>query len=314
MLSFQLNNGRHIPAIGLGTYLSESDNVKNAVEIAINNGYRHIDTASLYGNEAEIGEALHKVLSEGKVKREELFITTKLWSNRKEEIEEACKESLKKLQLDYLDLYLIHQPVTFKKSVILPKTKEDFINLPIEKVWGDMESLVEKNLTKSIGVSNFTIPQLKELLAICKIKPVVNQIEFNVYNQQSYLFPFCKENHIHMTAYSPLCNNDSSFRNTVLPSIFEVKEVKEIAEKYNKTVAQVVLRFILQQGLSVIPKSDKKERIISNCQIVDWALKENDIKIIQSMNKDVKTATFDFFFKPMGITYQEFWSQPEPKF
>ncbi|KAL7716038.1 Aldose reductase [Entamoeba marina] len=308
MLSFPLNNGYHIPAIGFGTYMAVKDECKKSVELALKHGYRLIDTAAVYQNEEEIGEVLEKVFKEGNIKREELFITTKLWCNRKEDVREAFEESLKKLKLDYVDLYLIHQPISYKKEVPFPTKKEDFVDIPIQKVWGEMEKLVDEGLAKSIGVSNFNIPQLKELLSICRIKPVVNQLEFWVYHQQPNIIPFLRKNHIHMTAYSAIGNNESKFR-AKAPSIFDDEVMIGLGKKYNKSPAQIALRFALQTGISIIPKSIKEERIISNCQVVDWSIEESDMKVIQGLHKGLKKSYNQFFFEPLGLTYEEYWRE-----
>ncbi|KAL7717659.1 Aldose reductase [Entamoeba marina] len=312
--SFILNNGNHIPAVGLGTYLSEKNEVGNAVEIALRNGYKHIDCASIYFNEEEVGEALKTVFKEGKILREEVFITSKLWCDNKEnekEVEEACRESLKKLGLEYLDLYLVHQPVAFKKGIPeMPQNKEDFIDIPVEETWKHMERLVKLGLVKSIGVSNHTIPQLEKILKIATIKPAVNQVEFNVFFQQPLLVPSCKKHHIHITSFCPLGNNSVETRQNI-PNVFDNEELKKLSNKYHKTIAQIIIRFIMQEGHSVIPKSVKEERIISNYQVMDWVLDENDVKIIESLNMNTRLADGDYFYKPMGISYEEFWSEPK---
>ncbi|KAL7713314.1 Aldose reductase [Entamoeba marina] len=302
ILSFPLNNGNYIPALGLGTFLSQKYEIGKSILTAINNGYRHIDTASYYNNEEEIGEILQLYLKEGKILREEIFVT----------VRQACEESLKKLRLKYLDLYLIHHFVTLKDKVSNQTSlnKDDFITIPIEETWRQMEKLVEDGLVKSIGVSNFPIHQLEKILRIAKIKPVVNQVEFNVYFQQPNLAPYCKENHIHITAHSPLGSNSYGFR-TPLPSVFNDIELQRIAIKHNKTIAQVILKFIIQKGHSVIPKSVKTERIYSNSLIIDWILDENDIISIEKLNKNIRVLKSEGYYEALGLTYREFWGEDE---
>ncbi|KAL7712350.1 Aldose reductase [Entamoeba marina] len=308
--SFILNNGRFIPALGLGTWLSEQKVVGKAVLSALNNGYRHIDCAAIYGNEAEIGEdAFEPFFKEGKVLREEVFITTKLWLDRKDQVRQACEESLKKLHLDYLDLYLIHWPVTLAKGTQWPLTrKEQFDDIPLEQTWREMEKLVEDGLVKSIGISNFTIPQMNELFKFCKIKPVVNQVEFSPYLQQPKLMEFCKEHHIHVTSYSPLGNLGNPDRSNV-PSIFENEVMKELSKKYNKTIAQIVLKFVIQKGHSVLAKSTREQRIIENAQVCGWTIEEEDIKKIEPLDKNLRTTDGSSFRGVLGLTHEEFWGE-----
>ncbi|KAL7716659.1 Aldose reductase [Entamoeba marina] len=309
ILSFRLNNGRHIPAIGFGTWMLDKQQIGPTVVAAIKNGYRHIDTAAT-SNEAEMGEAIDALFKEGNILREEVFINTKLASNRKNDVEAACKESLKRLHLDYLDCYVIQNFVTFKKDVGFPSKKDDFDEVPIETTWRQMEKLVEDGLVKTIGVSNFPVSKLKELLAIAKIKPAVNQVEFNVYFQQQDLAPFCKENGIRLVAYSPLCNNGYEQR-TPLPNVFEDKKLIEIANKHHRTVAQVILRFIVQQGHITIPKTISEERMISNLMVTGWTLDDEDILEIQNLNKNIRFLKYDFYYDLLGITYEQFWGEKE---
>nr|BAN41890.1 aldose reductase, putative [Entamoeba invadens] len=308
-IEFELNNGLKIPAIALGTWLSEKDLVGNAVLTALNHGYRHIDCAKCYENEEEIGTiAFGPFFKEGKVKRSDVWITSKLWldSKRKDQVIPACKESLRKLQLDYLDLYLIHWPVSIKVGATFPMKKDDFIEVPIEETWREMEKLVEMGLVKSIGVLNFTIPQLEKLLSIAKIKPAVNQVEFGVFLQQPKLMEYCKEHNIHVTGYSPLGNNGNAGRNKV-DNVLEVPLLKEIAQKREKTVAQVILRFIVQSGHSTLPKSVHAERIIQNFNIFDFALSDEEMEKIRKLDRYERTCDGSFFYEVQGIDKDVFW-------
>ncbi|KAL7717331.1 Aldose reductase [Entamoeba marina] len=307
---FSLSNGKQIPGIGLGTFMSEKMVVGKAVLTALKNGYRHIDCAASYMNEEEIGkEAFEPFFKEGTVTREQIFITTKLRMDRAHEVRQSCEDSLKKLHLAYLDLFLIHYPIPLIKGCTYPITSKDQVaDIPIEQIWLEMEKLVDEGLVKSIGVSNFTIPQLQKLLSTCRIKPVVNQVEFNIYFQQQNLAPFCKKNNIHITAYCPLGNNSFALR-TNLPSVFEDKILKHIAEKHNKTVAQVVLKFINQNGHSAIPKSVTKERIISNFNLYDFELDDKDFMEIKSLDRNTRVADFSFFYEALGLTHEEFWGE-----
>ncbi|ELP86406.1 aldose reductase, putative [Entamoeba invadens IP1] len=308
-IEFELNNGTKIPAIALGTWLAEKDLVGNAVLTALNHGYRHIDCAKCYENEEEIGTiAFDPFFKEGKVKRSEVFVTSKLWieEKRKEQVIPACKESLRKLRLDYLDLYLIHWPVSLRVGATWPLKREDIIEVPIEETWGEMEKLVEMGLVKTIGVSNFTIPQLEKLLSIAKIKPAVNQVEFGVFLQQPKLMEYCKEHNIHVTSYSPLGNNGNADRNQV-ENIFDNSVLKEIAQKHKKTVAQVVLRFIVQCGHSALPKSVHAERIIQNINIFDFILSDEEMEKIKKLDRYERTTPGSSFYTALGIDKDTFW-------
>ncbi|ELP91779.1 aldose reductase, putative [Entamoeba invadens IP1] len=308
-IEFEFNNGLKIPAIALGTWLAEKDLVGNAVLTALNHGYRHIDCAKCYENEEEIGTiAFDPFFKEGKFKRSDVFVTSKLWidSKKKDQVISACKESLRKLHLDYLDLYLIHLPISIKLGATFPLKKDDFIEVPIEETWREMEKLVEMGLVKSIGVSNFSISQLEELLSIAKIKPAVNQVEFGIFLQQPKLMEYCKEHNIHVTSYSPLGNNGNPARNKV-DNVLEVPLLKEIAQKHQKTVAQVILRFIVQSGHSTLPKSVHTERIIQNIDIFNFDLSDEEMEKIKKLDRDERTCDGAAFYEAQGIDKDVFW-------
>lgn len=290
-----LNNGHVIPALGLGTWMSQPHEVCVATMHALSIGYRHIDGAWIYENEDEIGQALQASWSD-KLKRDDVFITSKLWNSfhHPEDVRGAITESLKKLQLDYLDLYLIHWPMDFARgSDPFAKDKDgNFLvvdpPIPIADTWKAMEALVDAGLTKSIGFSNFTIDQIKEVLKVARIPPAVLQIEIHPYCQPTELINFCKQNGITVTAYSPLGNPSIESGDTPLND----PTIKDVANKHNKTPAQAIIRWHLDNGLVVIPKSVTPKRIEENFKVWDFNLTPKDIERFNILNKDQRVVPF----------------------
>ncbi|XP_056634492.1 aldo-keto reductase family 1 member B1-like [Diorhabda sublineata] len=289
----KLNNGFSIPTIGLGTYKSSPNEVKDAVEYAISIGYRHIDTAKLYGNEKEIGDALVNILKSGKVKRDDLFITTKLWNNfhQKNLVVPQIKESLKLLKLDYIDLYLIHWPFAFKEDAeLLPTDSSAYSEVDYLETWEGMEECVTQGLAKSIGLSNFNKQQIDRVLQNCKIKPVVNQIEVNPNLSQPELIKFCQDKCIVVTGFCPLERFGNSRDPNYPGPTAQDPKVIEIAKKYNKTAPQIILRYLLELGISVIPKSVNPTRIKENFEITDFDLDCEEIEYLKSRNKGARVS------------------------
>ncbi|KAJ8961895.1 hypothetical protein NQ318_021513 [Aromia moschata] len=273
-----LNNGLKCPQLGLGTWLSAPGEVKEAVKRAISVGYRHIDCAWLYGNEKEIGEGIREKLEDNSVKREDLFIVTKLWNtfHEIENVVPACKESLKNFGLSYVDLYLMHWPVAQKN------TKEFNINLPFHnavnidydfvETWKGMEECLKLGLTKNIGVSNFNSKQLQRLLDGAKIKPVMNQIEVNPNLNQKKLIKFCRDRGVMITAYSPFGSPTRPWAKPGDP-VLSLKDER-----------LVVLRYLIQIGTIPIPKSSNKDRIKQNIEVFDFELSPEDMEVVDSFN------------------------------
>lgn len=290
MLKF--HNDNQIPAFGLGTWKSKPGAVAQAVKDAIDIGYRHIDCAHVYGNEKEVGAGIQAKIKENVVKREDLFITSKLWNtfHRPDLVEAALKQTLNDLSLDYLDLYLIHWPVGYKEGESLfPKNPDDsnaLSDVDYVDTWKAMEAVLSKGLTKNIGVSNFNSEQITRLLEHATVKPVLNQIECHPYLTQKKLSNFCKEKDILITAYSPLGSPDRPWAKPDDPKLLEDKTLIQVAQKYNKTPAQILLRYQLDRGHIVIPKSVTKSRILENSKIFDFKLTREDIEYIDTFDRD----------------------------
>lgn len=287
----KLNNGNIIPFLGLGTWKSEKNLVGGAVKFAITKaGYRHIDCASIYKNEPEVGAAFKETFQT--VNREEIFITSKLWNteHRAEDVENACKKTLADLNLEYLDLYLMHWGMAFKKAGenLEPLNKDGKIitdNVAVQSTWQAMEELVKKGLVKSIGVANFTGPMLIDLLSYAQIKPVVDQVEIHPYNSQAELIDFCKYQDIVVTAYSPLGRQGADREG---PRLFDDPVIKALAQKYKKTEAQVLLNWAVDRGTIAIPKSVTPERITENIDIFNFELTTDEKSDINALNKNYR--------------------------
>ncbi|WP_297761745.1 aldo/keto reductase [uncultured Muriicola sp.] len=256
--SFTLHNGVKMPYFGLGVYLSkDGSEVINAVKWAIQSGYRHIDTAAIYNNEEGVGEGIKA----SGIPREDIFLVSKVWNSEQgyDSTMEAFETSLQKLNTEYLDLYLIHWPVKGK----------------YKETWKALEELYRQKRIRAIGVSNFLQHHLEDLLTEASIVPMVNQMEFHPYLVQQGLLDFCKSNKIQYEAWSPLMQG----------KIFEMDVFKEMAGKYKKTIAQIVLRWDLQKGVVTIPKSSKRQRIIDNAAIFDFSISKEDMAVLDKLDK-----------------------------
>ncbi|OZQ70489.1 aldo/keto reductase [Paenibacillus sp. VTT E-133280] len=270
-----LHNGVNMPWLGLGVFkVEEGSELIQAVKSAIAHGYRSIDTAAIYDNETGVGQAIKEALQDNNLSREELFVTSKVWTADMgyEETIAAYETSLAKLGLEYLDLYLIHWPVKGK----------------YKETWRALETLYKEGRVKAIGVSNFQIHHLEEVMKNAEIKPMVNQVELHPYLSQQALLSFCQEQGIQLEAWSPLMQGQ----------LLDQPVLKQIAAKHSKSVAQVIIRWDLQRGIITIPKSTKEHRIIENVDVFDFLLTEEDMNLINALNQDQRVGpdpdNFDF--------------------
>ncbi|XP_037071741.1 aldo-keto reductase family 1 member B1-like [Pollicipes pollicipes] len=289
--SVKLGSGHEMPMFGLGTWKSQPGKVREAVETALTLGYRHIDCAMVYGNEKEIGEAFKNKFEDGTCKREEVFITSKLWNSfhAPELVIPALKRTLADLGLEYLDLYLIHWPMGYKEGDdLFPKDSDGKI-IPSDAdyvdTWKAMEEGVTTKLVRSLGVSNFNEEQLERVLAVAKVPVCVNQVECHPYLTQKKLMEFCAQKEVVITAYSPLGSPDRPWAKPSDVELMDEPKLKNIADKYKKSVAQVLIRYQLQRGNIVIPKSVTPSRIKENMEILDFELSSADIASIDSFDR-----------------------------
>jgi len=277
-----LPSGAKMPVMGLGTARATSEGeTEMFVKAIVECGFRHIDTASRYDNEELLGAAIQKAVEQG-VDRKDMFIVTKAWMTELEEPVTALKESLRRLKLDYVDLYLIHWPL------VLDSVKGKYVKktIPMHKVWQEMEACVKAGLAKHIGVSNFNFQLLNDLLSYCEIRPVCNQIELNPYNNQRRFVEWLQQQGIHPVAYSPL--GISSLVPNEEDQVLKNKEVIAVAEKYGKTPAQILLNWGLCVGHIVIPKSTNSIRLKENFAAHDFQLSKEDVERLDRINRNLR--------------------------
>jgi alcohol dehydrogenase (NADP+) len=308
--------GDKIPCIGLGTFGSDSvpaETVAETVKKAIYSGYRHIDCASVYGNEKNIGYVLKEIFNSGFLKRDDLWITSKVWNDMHDNVEESCIRTLKDLQIDYLNLYLVHWPfanyhppkcdVTSRSPNAKPYIQENYM-----KTWRQMEKLVDKGLVKYIGTSNMTIPKLKQLLNDAEIKPAFNEMELHPHFQQPELFNFCMMNNIQPIGYCPLGSPGRPERDRTPDDTVDLEDkvILSIAERLKITPAQVAVKWAVQRGQIPIPFS--VNHFLENIEaVIKTPLTENDMEAISKIDKNCRLIKGQVFLWKDNQSWEDLW-------
>jgi len=312
-----LKNGAKMPTVGLGTWKAEPGVVKAAVTEAIKRGYRHLDCACDYGNEAEVGAGIKDALDAKYCTRDELWVTSKLWNtyHAKEHVKPACQKTLTDLGLDYVDLYLIHFPISLKfvpfDKTYPPEWMHDpstpelnrmiTADVPYRETWTAMEQLVSDGLCKNIGVSNLTCQSLMEIKTYCKIPPAVNQVEIHPHLLQKQLIEYCAKEAITITGFSPLGAASYSWLDgETQQRVLDEPVIKDIAKAHGKMPGQICIRWQVQRGLTVVPKSCNPERQSANLDVFGFELTEAEMTAINGLNKAIRYNDPGDFAKGFG--------------
>ena len=305
MKTLTIGGSSTIPALGLGTWKSAKGDVATAVGEALRLGYRHVDCAPIYMNEQEVGSAFEAALKGKIVKRDELWVTSKLWNNAhaKKHVRPALEKTLRDLRLDYLDLFLIHWPVHFQPGVLFPRQPEEYLPweaIPLGETWQAMEALVAKGLCRHIGVCNFSLQRLRELQEVAELAPAVNQIELHPYLPQNEMLEYCRKNNILLTAYSPLGSGDrpAGMKKADEPPLLSHPLIVSLAEKQGISPAQTLLAWALARGTAVIPKSVHPDRLRDNLAAAEINLGDTDLAAINGMESGYRYVDGGFFTSP----------------
>jgi alcohol dehydrogenase (NADP+) len=316
MKTYTLPSGNIMPGFGLGTWKSDPGVVGASVIHAINIGYRHIDCAAIYGNEAEIGQALTTLFTnnDSGIKRDDIFLTSKLWNanHSPDDVEPALRKTLADLKVDCLDLYLMHWPVAMGSEGQMISLDE----LPLIDTWRAMEACVDNGLVKDIGVSNFSKKKLQELCGKARIRPAVNQIELHPYLQMRDLLDYATSEGIHLTAYSPLGSRDRPdwLKSEKEVPILDDEDIALVAKKHNVTPAQVLIAWALERGTSVIPKSVSEHRLKENLEAAATTLQldQDDMQSIAKMDRHARYVDGSFWCRE-GSPYsmETLWDEPD---
>jgi len=298
---FHFPNGDSIPLLGLGTWKAAPGVVYEAVRNAIKIGYRHIDCASIYGNEADVGKALRDAIAAGDVSRAELWITSKLWNDchLPETVSPALRRSLTDLGLDYLDLFLIHWPVAFAPGVTFPRRREDYLTLeqiPLQQTWEALHACLSTGLVRHVGVSNFSQRKLEELVSAGSPAPEVNQVEMHPLLSQKKLLDYCQQLGMLVTAYSPLGSGDRApaYRGASEPDLLVQETIVDIAREHPASAAQVLLAWALNRGVAVIPKAVQPAHQMVNLQATELKLTDDDTARINALDQHYRFLSGTF--------------------
>ena len=292
MKTLPFENSDEMPILGLGTWKSAPGDVYDAVKVALEAGYEHVDCAPIYGNEPEVGKALSESFASGVVDREDVWVTSKLWNDCHDpaHVRPALEATLDDLQLDALDLYLVHWPVAMQHGVEYPEQPDHFVpldELPLSETWHAMQGLKDDGLVHHIGVSNFSVEKIQSLVEETGTAPEMNQIEMHPYLQQPDILDYAEEEGFHLTAYSPLGSMDrpDEIKAEDEPNLFEDSTIQDIAEKHGASAAQVLISWAIHRGTSVIPKSVTPAHIKDNLAAADLELSDDDMDAIADLDR-----------------------------